>query len=298
MALIRYPGSKERLTNQILVRFPKELHYQLDAMTGKVWEYREPFFGAGAIGLEALYAADHRTPVWLNDIDPGMVALWTSVRDHSDEFINRIRSYSPTPEEAAADFYKFQKNDGNHNLTTVERAFQKLVLHRTSFSGLGAMSSGPIGGKISSQAKAKYKADCRWNPKSIVKEIRILGGRLRRFANFKFTNLDFGDVIAGARVGCFIYVDPPYVEMGARLYKHSMDEAAHRRLALALQNTETSWVLSYDDHKLVHELYGEWANVVVSPLKYTMANRTSGERKSVNELIITPREGTACRESA
>lgn len=55
-----------------------------------------------------------------------------------------------------------------------------------------------------------------------------------------------------------IYCDPPYVVKGAK-YKHDFTPDDHARLATKLHRfTKTRVVVSYYDHPLIRELYGDW----------------------------------------
>jgi len=102
MALIRYPGSKEKLAKQILPFFPQELFMPLWASD---WEYREPFFGAGAIGFRILQTLPPKTRIWLNDIDFWLVCLWQSVwhaPDELKEMIERFPQFQHTRLELVA----------------------------------------------------------------------------------------------------------------------------------------------------------------------------------------------------
>lgn len=288
MALIRYPGSKEKLKKSIWSCFPDKAKGVLWSHQGD-WEYREPFFGAGAIGLAVLGRLSDECSVWLNDIDPGMSALWVSVRDHHKELIALVDEFEPSAEA----FALFKAEDGRRDLPLWVIAIRKLALHRMSFSGLGFMAGGPIGGK--DQSNQLYDVACRWTGETIKKEIQKLHLVLSAFDDFKFTNLDFVDLIEDAPAECFIYADPPYYEKGPGLYKHSMTHADHVRLAGLLRATEATWVLSYDDHKDVRALYQDWARI--EPLKFTDSKReltytmaiTDGKRPKNREILIMPR---------
>lgn len=288
MALIRYPGSKEKLAGPIWSRFPDQIKHELWS-SRHPWEYREPYFGAGAIGFKVLRRLSPACRIWLNDIDPGMVALWQTVRDEPDELIKRLYLFEPTVEL----FYQFKEEDGRVDLPTAQAGFRKLALHRMSFSGLGAKAGGPIGGK--DQDNARYKVGCRWNPEAMKLEVRMLHKRLRPFKEFQITSGDFAGLIAGAPRECFIYVDPPYYKKGSELYKYPMTHADHVRLADILRDTEASWVLSYDDHPTIRALYS-WATIEVIEITYTCPTSKDGKRPKNHEIIITPPGGTVARE--
>lgn len=280
MTLLRYPGSKRKILGSIWPRFPDAIIYELWS-SALGWEYREPFFGGGSVGLDILGRLSPKSRVWLNDLDPGIASLWITIRDDPEPLMALIHAFEPTAEA----FYTFQAEDGIVPLCPVEAGFRKLVLHRISFSGLGARAGGPIGGK--DQELAKYTAGCRWNPGSINKKILAIHKKMARFRSFSCTCQDFAVLIDGAPRECFLYLDPPYYGNGSKLYKHHFSEADHVRLAGMLRECRASWVLSYDDHAAIRELYS-WANIESVDVTYTTANFHHGLRNRTCEVIITP----------
>lgn len=285
MSVIRYPGSKAKLVTPIWTAFPDAVKHELWSNNLR-WEYREPFFGAGAIGIQVLERLSRQVDVWLNDIDYGMVCLWRSVYQNSESgpLAKMIDEFTPTAEA----FYRFKAEDGRRDLPEHEVGFRKLALHRMSFSGLGYMAGGPLGGK--DQENARYKVNCRWNPGAIKADIARVRAVFRRgFHSFQFTCLDFAEVIRDAPPDCFVYCDPPYYRKGPELYRHSMSELDHRRLAELLRETKARWALSYDDAPTIRRLY-HWAEVTPLEIKYTTARVAPGvtERPKNREILITP----------
>jgi DNA adenine methylase len=281
MPLMRYPGSKDKISIDILDRFPDGLKYPLGSI-GKSWEYREPFFGAGAVGVRVLKMLSAECRVWINDIDPHVAALWRAVYNEPHKLIDAFQAMTPSPDL----FYRLKAEDGCGGLTDAEAGARKMLLHAMSRSGFGAKAGGPIGGRH--QTNEKYPIGCRWNPDAREAETRRLHRLFRRFASFRVTCLDFAEVIADAAEDCFIYADPPYVKAGPQLYKHAFGGMDHARLAESLKACGGSWVLSYDEHELVRELYG-WANIESITLTYTCAEAKEIARRKNSEVIITPK---------
>lgn len=283
MALIRYPGSKQRLAQQIRNAFPDEMRLALWADAAK-WEYREPFFGAGAIGFEVLSVIPPESRVVLNDKDYGISCMWNTVLRTPKELVELIRGFAPS----ADSFYEFKEQDGRTDMDPVRTGFQKLALHQMSVSGFGVMSGGPLGGK--DQENATYRVDCRWNPERLVQHTLYCHRIFRKFKRIEFRCCDFAEILHGAGPHSFVYLDPPYVEKGGILYKHNMCEEDHRRLASMLRGARFHWALSYDDHALVRELY-EWADINAVHVTYTTATLHRGESKRPKnrEVVVTPR---------
>lgn len=86
---------------------------------------------------------------------------------------------------------------------------------------------------------------------------------LGRSGRLKFLGGDGIDLIEqlsgwGIEHESFLFIDPPYVGVGNRLYAAGMDAGPHQRLAAALQRCPTPWVLTFDEHPDVRELYRDF----------------------------------------
>lgn len=281
MALIRYPGSKEKLALSIMEYFPPEFTYDMWKCTSRD-SFVEPFFGAGAMGFKVMSNMPPSRPVWINDIDTGMCALWQAILSDPIELCRKIERFKPSAEA----FYQFKHMDGNGEGGVIEQGFRKLVLHRLSFSGLGFKSGGPLGGK--KQENAKYPVNCRWADSRMKKDIIQIHKKMRVFSDLKITCLHFRDVLRQVESCAFVYLDPPYYKKGAQLYKHDMTPDEHAELAEILKCGRFRWVLSYDDCDEIRALYS-WATFKPIFAKYCVGhNQIEGVRPKNNEVLIIP----------
>lgn len=280
MALIRYPGSKEKLAAELWRLFPDAITSSLFSAANR-WEYREPFFGAGAIGFKILKHIHHRCRVWLNDVDADLVCMWQAVHSQPYQFCKLVHNFTPTVER----FYEYKERDGVDDADPVERGFRKLALHRMSVSGFGAMSGGPIGGR--SQQSSQYTVSCRWNPERIKRDVVRLNELLSSFDELRITAGDFEPLLINAGEETFIYLDPPYFKKGEQLYKHNLSPLDHSRLAGAVRECMAHWVVSYDDHPEIRRLYS-WAKFHDLYITYTNAVAKGGKRPKNREIAITP----------
>lgn len=277
--LIRYPGSKAKLWKPVLNVMPSEITMQLWSAQCE-WEYREPFFGSGAIGFRVLNTLDKRCKVWLNDKDYWLVCLWNVVRSDPKELIRRIKQFKPSPDA----FFEFKEKDGDLETDPIRAGFMKLALHQMSVSGFGVKSGTCLGGR--NQTNAEYPVDCRWNPIRLTKHVKERHDQLKRFgSNLRITCRDFGELFENTSRKCFIYLDPPYYEKGGMLYKHSMSHDDHVRLAQCAVKTNAAWAVSYDDHPAVRELY---ANCQIDEIAVRYSNATGAANRPKNkEVLIT-----------
>jgi DNA adenine methylase len=80
----------------------------------------------------------------------------------------------------------------------------------------------------------------------------------------------------------FFYCDPPYVKAGPHLYQVAFTQADHERLARRLRSEKRPWLLSYDDHPLIRQLYEGWSRIESLEVGYSI----NGCGKK-NELLIS-----------
>lgn len=283
---MRYPGSKAKIYAHIMSAMPRQFNFDMPLFAyredpdERINLYCEPFFGTGAIGWRLMAEIPKKTcRVIINDYDVGIYNLWLCVRDCHKELISLVQGYEP----CIADFYRFKERDGDGGIDPVRMAFEKLVLHQISFSGLGFKAGGPIGGKA---GRGKYNVNCRWNPPRIERGIRRCRHLMKRMLSVEILNLDFADVLRRLDRQSFAYIDPPYYAKGAALYKHPMTESDHARLAPLLSQASFRWLLSYDDCPEIRALY---PNDQFRVRSFTMTPTIPAERveqRKNEELLI------------
>ena len=268
--ILRYPGGKKKVA-----KFLAPVLVPCD-------ELREPFFGSGAVTFEALTKPNPPKRVWINDIDLGIAALWTTVIRHPDQLAALVESFRPS----VASFKDFKESllDPDAVLSDADRGFRKLAVHQMSYSGLGTKAGSPIGGWDQEKVSKAYTVECRWNSRKLVLDIarahRLLQGRVHEN---RCTSYDALDVIQAPGDDVVLYMDPPYVGAGQSLYQHSYTEPGHRGLAEALLNSPHRWLLSYDDHPLVHSLY---SSVRVQPVSWAYTINSKEGNKGQELLIL------------
>jgi len=271
VGLLRYPGSKAKIADRIVKSFPDRFNLPLWITEA---EYREPFFGAGAVGFRLMRDLP-LSAVWINDLDPGIHALWSAVYGFSGVLCRRVIEFAPTVQA----FWSARERAENPGLGVLDRGFDMLVIHRLGHGGFGKKSWGPQGGN--DQDNAKYPIGCRWRPGALVREIQRLNRLLRSIPSVRISCLDFSDVIT-APGDSFVYADPPYYVKGQMLYEHAMDTAGHVRLARLLR-ARGDWVLSYDDHPFIRGLYDGFRAENVD-IDYSIRNQ--GKPRKNSELLI------------
>jgi len=259
--LVRYIGGKSALIHEIapFLQVP---------YTGV---YCEPFLGGGSVALAiASTTAYAKVQFVLNDFDPEVANFWNRVinpnKGEVTSLLDQIKACQPSL-ELHAWMKAWNPTDPD------ERAFRFLFLNRTSH--VASHGKRPLGGR--KQANPDSDIASRFKVDNIIPEFtrarRVLMGRSIVLCK------DFGDVIAEAKSNWVIYADPPYYDRN--LYDVSFSPEDHVRLRDQLMTTPADWVLSYQEHSAVLELYQN-ATIHTMPANHSMTKRKR------NELIIVP----------
>ena len=100
----------------------------------------------------------------------------------------------------------------------------------------------------------------------------------------------------------FLFVDPPYIREGNRLYANGFTWADHVELAAALNASPAPWVLTYDDEPSVPDTLYPARRVFEFDIPHT-ANRQRIDREYlvISDAVALPAhpnplQGSVCRE--
>ncbi len=84
----------------------------------------------------------------------------------------------------------------------------------------------------------------------------------------------------------FVYIDPPYVNKGKKLYMNFYKKEDHVNIANSIFANDINflWMISYDNNDLIKELYGSCENNISWNLGYGASNR-----KGKEEIFLHPK---------
>lgn len=269
---LRYPGGKSRL-----VDFIKSTIEQNHLKGGT---YIEPFSGGAAIAL-ALAIDGYMERIVINDYDRSIYAFWYNILHYTDAFIDKIRDTPLSLEEWHTQRI-IQRNKQKADL--FDLGFSTFFLNRTNRSGI--LKAGVIGGL---NQIGSYKIDARYNKEQLIERIRLIAqyknkfilhnedaiSLLRRYRNIARRNL--------------IYLDPPYYEKGRELYVNFFRDSDHIELSRTVQQRDNmNWIVTYDNHSFIYNLYGN-AKAFAYSLPYSTGSNKHGiEVLFCKQNIIIP----------
>lgn len=270
---LRYPGGKN-----CIFPFIASLVNE-NGMLGCT--YIEPYAGGAGLALRLLYE-EYAERVVINDLDPLVNAFWFTCVHDAPRFVDWIES---TPVTVATWRRCRELIRNPRGASIFEKATSFFFLNRTNVSGV--LSGGVIGGL---EQAGTYKINARYNKDELIDKIE----KIAKFSERITVSNDDGISLVKkydrkASTKNFIYLDPPYYEKGARLYLNSYNEADHARLSKHVAKLTTPWLLSYDNHPFIINLYPSF-----SKRAYKLQHSTSN--KIGDEVLIFP-DSIAFQES-
>lgn len=269
--ILRQPGSKRVVLPSTIAAVMQILSSGNAATT-----FCDAMTNTGIVGLGIGLTFPHLT-IELNDLDRGRVALLNVVRHSHEELIALIEQSDPTPDDFFASRARHRIIDADSSITDeVQFAYEVIIINRLSRGGYGELG-GLIGGKGTNDHLQ------RWKPKRIVAAIREMHRALNMITlrGDAITCSDYSDFLRDESIQRLIFVDPPYLRAGPKLYKHAFGTAQHVELSLALRRTQHDFVLTYDDRPEVWGLY-DFATV----LAYEYPSQRKERQR---ETFIVPR---------
>lgn len=236
---LRYPGGKGRL-----IDFIKSVIDKNDLKGGT---YIEPFSGGAAIAV-ALAIENYMDRVVINDYDRSIYAFWHSILNHTEEFIEKIRSTELTIKEWEIQ-REIQRQKDNIDLFTL--GFSTFFLNRTNRSGV--LKAGVIGGL---QQTGPFKINARYNKEQLIERIQLIAKHKDKFIIHNDDALHLLNRYRNIARKNLVYLDPPYYVKGRELYVNFFKDQDHIALSQAIQRRNNiNWIITYDSHLFIDNLY-------------------------------------------
>jgi len=270
---LRYPGGKNCIFKFVANLFDENNLYGIS--------YAEPYAGGAGLGLRLLFE-EYIDKMYINDLDTSIYAFWKTVLDDTDEFCKWLNDVKVS----MASWQHYKKIQINRDsVDNLELAKSTFFLNRTNVSGI--IKGGVIGGL---DQKGKYKINARFNKEDLISRIR----KIKKYKNRIFVSnndgLKFINNLEKKKEDIFIYLDPPYYQKGRDLYMNSYSEIDHKNLAKYVCTMKKKWMVSYDRHKFILNLYMQ-----KDMLTYRLSQSTSNK---IGEEILIFSDNISYKQSA
>ena len=203
----------------------------------------------------------------MNDINGELINLHRAIRNNPKTlslFLNKLL--------ISREIFVDIRNNKLKPTNKIEKASFYLYLLTQSF--------GAKGDNFAMSAKSGRK------PKNIYKDFTKWSKRLKLVT---IENKSFEELITlYDKEDSFFYLDPPYVSTES-YYKNTggFGIEEHKLLSKLLKNIKGKFLLSYNNHPLVRELYKDFNIKYSKDIEYTLGKNAKGKRKVVSEVFIT-----------
>jgi len=233
--------------------------------------YWEPFCGSMAV----LLAKPPCVMETVNDLHGDMINLARVIQrpDLGPQLFRRLRRTFMSEQlfqEAAIRYHS--RGYGKTDNLDVDRAYDYFMCAWLGRNGVAGIQSYNQGFCVRYTAKGGHAA--------------------RRLANVTILRRDAFELLERIddNKDTAIYIDPPYIEKGAK-YIHDFESEDHIRLAESLKRFKKARVIvSYYDHSILKTLYPQWThhkiNVTKSLVNQGMRSKKGGKVKVVEVLLV------------
>ena len=242
--------------------------------------YAEPFAGGSGLALRLLLE-NKVNNIFINDLDKSIYSFWYSLLNFTDEFCEKIDNT-----EISVDEWSKQKQiqEKKESSDLFSLGFSTFFLNRTNRSGI--INARPIGGL---DQKGKYKIDCRFNKKNLIKLIQ----KISEYGNRIFLSNYDGEIFLKSNTGnsFFYFIDPPYYKNGQRIYENYFSHKDHLSLSKIIKKflLESPFIITYDDEIEVIKLY-PFLDFTKNTINYSLNIKRKEDEILFYNKITLPRE--------
>jgi DNA adenine methylase len=267
--IIKWAGGKSRLLGQLLPMLPKG---------AELMRHVEPFIGGGA-----MFFARAPERALLCDVNPALINVYESVRDHVEEVIAELQQLAAAhdDDDSKAYYRVRERYNRSRSLSTTQRAAAFVYLNKTCFNGLH---------RVNRRGEFNVPAGRYKNPRILDEQLMRRASRALKHAELRLGG--FEHLLSSARPGDFIYFDPPYepVSTTASFTAYAQDgfgredQMRLRDVFAALDKRGCKLMLSNSDVPFIRDLYKSFKLDTVMAAR--AINRDATKRGMVTELLV------------
>lgn len=268
---VKWVGGKRQLLRQFreLCLYPPE---DFNPITST---YYEPFVGGGAVFFDLLPKNAE-----LSDLNNELVTTYNVIKNNVDELIQSLQKHIYDK-----DYYLEVRAEKVEDLSDVEIASRFIFLNRTGFNGLY---------RVNKSGQFNVPFGCYNNPVICDEDnLRRVSDALQ---DVTITHQDYKNVLKTAKIGDFIYLDPPYYPINATSSFTSYtaegflekEQAELRDTFVKLHKKGCFVMLSNSDTPFINELYSELDGITINKITAGRAINSKGSgRGKITEVLVT-----------
>lgn len=257
--LLRWAGSKKKLVDVLLEAAPTAFK-----------RYVEPFVGSGILFL----ALNPRKAI-LSDLNPHLIQAYEQIRLDPSGVWETILSWPATE----AFYYQLRSLEPSE-MDSMSRAARFVYLNRYCFNGV-----------YRTNRQGKYNVS-RGKGCLGVPELAIFESFADRIRAVQLSNCDFESTLRKTKAGDFVYLDPPYAEVGKRnrgeYGAETFDRSDIDRLisaSLDASNRGAKILLSYSADQLDLSRFDGWYVYELTVLRNISG--FTGTHRRASEVLIS-----------
>lgn len=263
---LKWAGGKRQLLPLILPLIPKNFK-----------RYFEPFVGGGAVFLRLQPAC-----AVINDVNSELINCYEVIARQADELLAAANAHPNTSEH----YYHIREMDRSaqfSQLSAVERAARLLYLNKTCYNGLF---------RVNSRGEFNVPFGAYKNPVIADPAVILAINTYLNKSDITYRRGDFAAAIADAKLGDFVYFDPPYHPisntasftgyslhgfggMEQQRLRQTFDQLTERGIKALLSNSDTPYIRELYKNYKIREVHARRA-----------INSIASKRGMVNELLI------------
>ena len=231
----RYPGGKSWL----LPLLNQWYSYYNCKCSGSV--IVEPFCGGAAVSLFSILN-NWVSKAIMVEVDPDVSAVWKTILGANGDWLTeRISQFDLSPENVNTLLQ-------DHLLSSEQHiAFKTILKNRVSRGGVIAPGSGRL-----NKGEKNKGISSRWYPQTLIDRIEKIQERKNDITFYEDDGITFLKKYVENQKDSFFFIDPPYYEIGRRLYKHH--EIDHEILFHLVSQLVQPYIVTYNDHPYVRNL--------------------------------------------
>ena len=286
---LSYPGSKRRVMDRLLPLF-----------TDGIEDWREPFFGSGAVTFAFLQSDKSKDckQFIVGDLAPEIWAYHQGCKVAAKEaaeiakawFLRKVPTHASLITMEATDpeyqdvraqvvkegleLWREMQEVDTKTLDLAQRCARTFLTNRISFSGMGDS------GSMSKDQLCKFR----------VEQVQKIIDVQPLLQNVEILNAPFQETMSNTNPDkSFVFLDPPYyAQEGSGLYGRNGDTHhgfPHKECAEFTRKLNCKWFVTYDDSPFVRRMF-RGCHIVPFQFDYTLAGNKSEDALAGEELLI------------